>query len=71
MVTKELTRDDLRSALRREDLTHQAVADEIGIARSAVTDVLSGRNRSPATRYAIARVLDVDPDRVRWDEEAT
>lgn len=59
---------DLRLLAKAKKLTHQKIADRIGVRRPTVTLTLGGRLTNSTTRIAIAAAIGVDPFAVRWDD---
>lgn len=63
-----MERKELKSLIRERGLTYQQLADEIGVSVQAISEVVAGRTRGAAIRYAIAKALGVDVEDI-WPAE--
>lgn len=57
---------DLRYLIDRKYGTYQALADEIGVTKQAISNVVNAGGGSATMRYAIAAALGTDPDLIEW-----
>lgn len=56
---------ELRAARGRKDITLEALAEMVGLSRSAATNYLKGRREIPMSTFlALCRALDVSPREV-------
>jgi transcriptional regulator with XRE-family HTH domain len=62
--------DDVRGRIVARYRTQQALAEEIGVSAQTITEVLAGRSRGAASRYAIASAIGLDPHLIDWPEVA-
>jgi len=54
--------EQIKASLRMKGITAAALADELGVGHSAVSQVISGRTASARIRASIAEILDVSVD---------
>ena len=48
--------------------THAALAEEIGVSRAAISQIVSGQTTRATARYSVASALGVDVSEI-WPEE--
>lgn len=52
--------EELKSLIGDRGLTYHELAEEIGVSTQAIAEVVAGRTKGAAIRYAIAKALGVE-----------
>lgn len=61
-----MTRTELRQLMKERGIPAREIAEKVGLARSSISDTLTGRSKHPATRALIALTLGLEPKRIDW-----